>query len=57
MRPSGFEPETADLESEAGESLEFVRVCDLPLHRVLIQGFGRCPPSAAQIVGWIVGDS
>ena len=35
--------------------MEFVRVCDLRLHPILIQGFGRCPSSTTQIVGWIVG--
>ena len=36
--------------------MEFVRICDLRLHRFLIQGFGCCPPSTTQIVGWIVGE-
>jgi hypothetical protein len=35
--------------------MEVVRVCDLRLRPVLIQGFGWCPPRTTQIVGWIVG--
>jgi hypothetical protein len=35
--------------------MEVVRVCDLRLRPVLIQGFGRCPPNTTKIMGWIVG--
>ena len=37
--------------------MEVVRLCELRLRPVLIQGFGRCPPNTTQIVGWIVGEA
>jgi hypothetical protein len=35
--------------------MAFGQVRDLQLDPVLIQGFVRCPPSSAPIVGWTVG--
>ena len=47
---------TGYLESEAGESVENVRVCNLRLCPDAVQGIDLFPPSIAQIVGRILGE-